>query len=72
MQVLREFYSAVRRLSRPLSYEEAQEAVRDLCAFSPLPEDARLVLGAVRRSQEYTLTFWDALIVESALSASAC
>lgn len=30
-----------------------------------------MVLGAVRRSREYMLSFWDALIVESALSAGA-
>ncbi len=30
-----------------------------------------MVLGAVRRSQEYMLSFWDALIVESAILAGA-
>ncbi|HET7269774.1 MAG TPA: hypothetical protein VFI90_01690, partial [Rubrobacter sp.] len=39
--------------------------------FRTLPEDARMVLGAVRRSQELMLSFWDALIVEAALKAGA-
>lgn len=71
VQVLREFYSAARKLRRPLSDEKAQEAVRYFATFSPMPEDARMVLGAVRRGRELTLSFWDALIVESALRGGA-
>jgi len=71
VQVLREFYSASRKLSRPLSDQQAEEMVGYFATFSPLPEDARMVLGAVRRSREYMHSFWDALIVESALSAGA-
>ena len=71
VQVLREFYSAARKLRRPLSDEKAQEAVKYFAAFSPVPEDARMVLGAVRRNQEFLLSFWDALIVEAALRGGA-
>ena len=71
VQVLREFYSASRKLSQPLSDEQARGMVRYFATFSPLTEDARMVLGAVRRSQEYMLSFWDALIVESAILAGA-
>jgi predicted nucleic acid-binding protein len=71
VQVLREFYSSARRLRRPLSDERAREMVRYFAAFVPMPEDRRLVLDAVRRSQEASLSFWDALIVEAALAAGA-
>ena len=71
VQVLREFYSSVRRLPQPVPDEEAQEAVRDFAAFSPAPEDAGMVLGAVRRNREVSLYFWDALIVEAALRGGA-
>jgi len=71
VQVLREFYSATRKQSHPLSDEEAVEAVRYLAAFSPISEDAGMVIGAVRRSRELMLSFWDALIVEAALKAGA-
>jgi predicted nucleic acid-binding protein len=71
VQVLREFYSAARRLRRPLSDERVREMVEYFAAFVPMPEDKRLVLDAVRRSQEASLSFWDALIVEAALSAGA-
>lgn len=71
VQVLREFYSAARKLRRPLSDQKARKAVRYFAAFSPIPEDARMVLGAVRRSQEVSLSLWDALIVEAAISGGA-
>ena len=71
VQVLREFYSAARRLQRPLSDERAREMVGYFAAFVPMPEDTRLVLDAVRRSQTASLSFWDALIVEAALSSGA-
>ena len=71
VQVLREFYSAARKLRRPLSEEKAREAVRYFAAFSPIPENAGTVLGAVRRSEEISISFWDALIVEAALRGGA-
>lgn len=71
VQVLREFYSVVRKMRRPLSDEQASEMVEYFSTFRTLPEDARMVLGAARRSQEFMLSFWDALIVEAALKAGA-
>ena len=71
VQVLREFYSAVRREPRPLSDEAAATAVGRLAGFSPLSEDVGMVPKAVRRAQEMSISFWDALIVEAALKAGA-
>ena len=72
VQVLREFYSAARKPTHPLPIEKAVEAVGYLATFSPIAEDARMVVGAVRRSRrELTLSFWDALIVEAALRVGA-
>lgn len=71
VQVLREFYSVARRAPRPLREEDAAAAVRRLAGFSPVSEDAGMVLRAVRRHQEMSLSFWDALIVEAALKAGA-
>jgi predicted nucleic acid-binding protein len=36
-----------------------------------MTEDWRMVVGAARRSRELTLSFWDALIVEAALTGGA-
>lgn len=71
VQVLREFYSAARKLRRPLSDEKAQETVRYLSTFSPIPEDASIVLRAVARSRSKAFSFWDALILEAALKGGA-
>jgi predicted nucleic acid-binding protein len=71
VQVLWEFYAAARKLRRPLTDEQAREMVEYFSTFRTLPEDARMVLGAARRSQELMLSFWDALIVEAALKAGA-
>ena len=68
VQVLREFYSASRKLIHPLSDEQAQEMVRYLSTFKTLAEDSGTVLGAISLSQRYMLSFWDALIVEAALT----
>jgi predicted nucleic acid-binding protein len=71
VQVLREFYSAVRREPQPLSNEVAATAMRRLAGFSPLSEDIGMVLKAVRRAQEMSISLWNALIVEAALKAGA-
>lgn len=71
VQVLREFYWTSRRLRIPVPEETAREAVEYFARFSPLAEDADMVLRAVRRHQEMSLSFWDALIVEAALKAGA-
>ena len=55
----------------PLSEEKAREAVHDFAEFASVAEDADMVLKAVRRHQEMSLSFWDALIVEAALKAGA-
>jgi predicted nucleic acid-binding protein len=71
VQVLREFYVSVRRLSRPLSVAEAETALEIFTRFSPATEDWRMVVGAIRRSREFMLSFWDALILEAALRGGA-
>ncbi len=71
VQVLREFYWVAKRLDHPLSEEKAREAVNDFAEFASVAEDAGMVLKAVRRHREMSLSLWDALIVEAALKAGA-
>jgi predicted nucleic acid-binding protein len=71
VQVLREFYSAARKLRRPLLDERAEAMVRYFSTFRTLPEDVGTVLRAIRRGRELGLSFWDALIVEAALKGGA-
>ena len=71
VQVLREFYWVAKRLDHPLSEERARQAVNDFAQFVSVSEDADIVLRAVRRHREMSLSFWDALIIEAALKAGA-
>jgi len=71
-QVLGEFYVTVtRKLRRPLDPARASRAVADLCALPVRDVTSGLVLAALRRSQDSQLSYWDALIVETALEAGA-
>ena len=71
-QVLGEFYVTVtRKLANPLGADMARKAVDDLCAFQVRPLQAELVRAAVGRSGESKLSYWDALIVETAIDAGA-
>lgn len=71
VQVLIEFYSVSRRLANPLSEEQAQRMVEYFSTFDTLSEDASMVLGAVRRTREFSLSFRDALIVEAAIKSGS-
>jgi predicted nucleic acid-binding protein len=71
-QVLQEFYVAVtRKLSPPLSPDVAVEALRELGALPVVQVDTDMVIAAARRSSNLRLSYWDSLIVESALRAGA-
>lgn len=70
--VLSEFYVTVtRKLARPLDSSRARRAVTDLCAMPVRDVTAKLVQAAIRRSTVTQLSYWDALIVETALEAGA-
>ena len=71
VQVLREFYSASRRLGSPLSEQQAREMVDYFATFRTLSEDVGMVLGVARRTGEPSISFWDALIVEAAPRSGA-
>ena len=68
-QVLQEFYViATRKLDPPVPAPDAEKAVERL-AHLPCPLiDPPLVVAAVRTSRKHRLSFWDALILETALS----
>lgn len=67
-QVLQEFYNAVtRKLARPVGAHDASAAVRALARLTVVPADAELVVAAIGIHQRHQLSFWDALILQSAL-----
>ena len=71
-QVLGEFFNAVtRKLGNPLVPERAMDALENLHALRVRSIHPQLTLLAARRSLSSRLSYWDALIVESALEAGA-
>ena len=68
-QVLGEFYvNAVRK--RPAASEEARAEVRDLLAWDPVVTDAAMLELGWKLQDRYQLSYWDALIVAAAKTAS--
>jgi len=71
-QVLQEFYVATtRKLAKPLAPEQARRVVEDLGVFRVSRISHHLVLSAIDRSVASQVSFWDALIIETALAEGA-
>ena len=71
-QVLGEFYVAVtRKLTRPLSPDIARDAVEALCTMRIRQLHGGLVRAAIARSMASQISYWDGLIVETAIEANA-
>lgn len=71
-QVLQEFYSAsTLKLKRPLNKLVAEEIVEELMALPVKQVDTTIIRAAIKRNQSDQISFWDALIIETALRAGA-
>ncbi len=71
-QVLQEFYVVVtRKLGRPLAPEQALAAVEHFQTYPVALISNELVTKGIRRSIKDKISFWDGLIVETALADRA-
>lgn len=69
VQVLQEFFvSATRKIPAPLDVREAAEVIRDLSRWRVHRPGASDVLEAVDLHRRVGISFWDAMIVRSAVS----
>ena len=71
-QVLQEFYfnaTKVYKLAMPRPV--ARRAIAAYGEWRIVPTDVELILCAARLTEEHSVSFWDALIVQAALRASA-
>jgi predicted nucleic acid-binding protein len=69
-QVLQEFHVNVRRKStRPMTAQEARRALTDYLCWEVVVNTGNSVLEAIEIEERHGLSFWDALIVQAALSA---
>lgn len=66
-QILQEFYVTVtRKILTPIDYQTARQIVADLAKWRLQICDAGDVLQAIDLQVTHQLSFWDALIIESA------
>jgi predicted nucleic acid-binding protein len=71
-QVLQEFYvNAVQKIPRPISKDQAKEIIRDFLRWQVVINTGVSIVGAIDIGFRYGFSFWDALIIEAALSGSA-
>lgn len=71
-QVVQEFYVAVtRKVAVPLQPEVAEDVVRNLSVLPVVRIGSEIILTAIGRSRRLQFSFWDALIVEAALTGGA-
>ncbi|MGD8624827.1 MAG: PIN domain-containing protein [Anaerolineae bacterium] len=68
VQVLQEFYvNVTQKVVKPLPAETAAQIIADLSVWEVHCPKTKDVLGAIRLQKRYQLSFWDAMIVASAL-----
>jgi len=69
-QVLQELYVNVRRKAeKPLSAAASRRLIEDYLCWQIIVNDGAAVLQALDLEQRYTISFWDALIVQAANGA---
>lgn len=71
-QVLQEFHAvATRRLTPPMTPAEARQIIGTYAAWPVVGVDPELILAASTLSEQETISFWDALVVEAARRGGA-
>jgi predicted nucleic acid-binding protein len=72
VQVLQEFYvNATRKLARPLDTATARQVVEDYSLWVVHAPTSTSVLIAIDLQEEHRVSFWDAMILGSALDLGA-
>lgn len=68
-QVLQEFYVTVtKKVKKPLSPSQASQIISDLGVWKLDTPDVGDILEAIKISQRYIISFWDSLIICSAIN----
>jgi len=68
IQVLQEFYvNVTQKVARPLPRDTASQIIADLSAWQVHVPHVNDVLDAIRLQGRYGISFWDAMIVASAI-----
>ena len=68
IQILQEFYvNVTQKVAKPLTSEVAAQIIADLSAWQVYRPGVEDVLDAIRLQGRYQISFWDAMIVSSAI-----
>jgi predicted nucleic acid-binding protein len=68
IQVLQEFYvNVTQKVARPLPAEAASQIIADLSAWEVHCPGVQDLLDAIRLQERYRISFWDAMILASAV-----
>jgi predicted nucleic acid-binding protein len=68
VQVLQEFYAQATRTTRAdrLSHQQATSLIRSFCRYPVQETTLALVESALRTTERFQISYWDAAIVEAA------
>lgn len=71
-QVLQEFFvSVTKKISKPLDVAIAKEVINDLSKWDVVVNNVQIILDAIDINQEYKYSFWDSMIIASAIGSGA-
>lgn len=71
-QVLQEFFvSATKKIKNPLDIKTITEIIKDFLKWDIVINDGEVLLGAIDIHRRYQFSFWDSMIVFTALSSGA-
>lgn len=71
-QVAQEFFVTVtRKIAKPLGLRQAKEIVKDLLQWKTIIVDGSLIVDAITIQEKYRYSFWDSLIIASAIEGGA-
>ena len=71
-QVLQEFYVTVtQKIPKPMDRNSARQIIRDLLHWNVVVNDGGTLLAAIEFQKANSYSFWDAMIVQSALEGGA-
>ena len=70
VQVLQEFYVTVtRKLKKPLAVGKARDIVDEYLTWTVVDNTGPMLLDAIDLQRQAKLSFWDALVVQAAITA---
>ena len=71
-QVLQEFFVIItKKIPKPIKPELAEKIVSDLLMWKVIVNDGESILTAIKIHSQYHYSFWDSLIIESAIAGGA-